>query len=147
MTTNSFEKQFPGYDLIQEKKSKFTWPLIWLTTIIGVLGIPALLLYNLSNFRPPVPALVGFNELSLLTVGNLAVNQTEAGNHRDAVIHFKSYFDLGGNDADKMALYAFSLSKLGNKDEALLWSRKAIETNPSSKAARLIHDVLETKKP
>lgn len=146
MAKNSFDQQFPGYEIIPEKKSRGKWALVWLATIVGLLGVPGILLYVLSSFQPPVPGMAGTNTFTVSTMGSAAMAQSEAGNHAEAIKNFQSYFQLGGQDVEEMALYAYSLSELGRKDEALTWSRKAVAADPKSRAARLIHDTLEVKK-
>ena len=146
MSKNSFELQYPGYKLIPEKKFRVAWALVWLATAGGLIGIPGIILYALSTFQPPTPGMAGVNSFTVSTMGSAAMSQSEAGNHLEAIKNFQSYFQLGGQDVEKMALYAYSLAELGRKDEALTWSRKAVQTDPKSRAARLIHDTLEVKR-
>ena len=81
--------------------------------------------------------------MALLTLRAQALNLSETENHIEAVKSFERYFALGGEEADVMALYAYSLLEIGRKDEARVWSGRAIATDPKSKAAKLIQKELK----
>ncbi len=145
MAKNTFKKQFPDYDLIPSKESKLKGPL----TIVGALAALALIFgavfYELSRLQVPIANIAGVNRATLTTLDNLATSQVYAGQYSEAANNFNKYFSLGGKSADAMAHYAASLHEIGKTEEALEWSRKAVEQDPSSKAARFIKDTLEKK--
>jgi tetratricopeptide (TPR) repeat protein len=145
MKKKSFEEQFPGYETIPAKKKPFTWFAIWAAFAVLLIAAPGVMFYKLAQLQVPHPNQAGLNKFSLPTLGSVAERQSQTGNHAEAVKNFKNYFELGGQDADLMAEYAYSLSELGLKEEALKWSRLAIKTAPNSKAARLINDTLEQR--
>jgi hypothetical protein len=146
MAYNTFKEQFPGYTTIPEKKSRWAEPLTWLAAIVFGIGAPGFVLYKLAGFQVPSPAISGVNSMTVSTYGGLGMAQANRGEYSQAASNFSKYFELGGQDADMMAMYAYSLSQLGHRAEALEWSRKAIAKSPQSKAARLIHDTLEPRK-
>lgn len=145
----SFEEQFPGYELVPDKKKvqrRLEWASLWAFAIFVMIAVPGLLLFKLSLVQPPTANTTYAVKSSIARLANTATLQSKEGNHTEAARSFKTYFELGGHDANMMALYAFSLSEIGNRAEAVEWSRKAIKTAPDSKAARMIHDALEPKK-
>jgi tetratricopeptide (TPR) repeat protein len=144
VSQNSFEKQYPGYKIIPEKKSKWVWPLTWAAFAVLLVGVPIAVVKNLS-YKVPTPLIVGANKFTLPTVRELALKQSQEKRHDEAAQSFERYFALGGNEADMMAMYAYTLSEMGHKSEALTWSRKASKTDPNSKAAKLIQQALEAK--
>lgn len=143
---NSFEKQFPGYELIPSKESKLKGPL----TILGALVVLALIFagvfYEISKLQVPIANIAGVNKATLTTLENMATSQVYAGQYQEAANNFNKYFSLGGTSADAMAHYAASLNEIGQKEEALEWSRKAVTQDPSSRAAQFIRETLEKKK-
>lgn len=147
--TPSFEEQFPNYALVPDKKKvqrRLEWTILWGFSLFLIVAIPGILLFKLSLVQVPTATRSYVVRSSILRLASVATMQSKAGNHIEAARSFKTYFDLGGQDANMMALYAFSLSELGNRAEAVDWSRKAVEASPESKAARMIHDALEPKK-
>ncbi|MBX3022652.1 MAG: hypothetical protein KF799_13350 [Bdellovibrionales bacterium] len=147
MANKSFEEQYPGYALIPEKKAKrrLEWAMIWITSLSLVIAIPLLMLWLLGVRSIPTPNMASSVRFNTSRLASVATMQSKAGNHDEAVRSFARYFELGGQDANIMALYAFSLSELGRRAEAIEWSRKAIATSPDSKAAKMINDALEPK--
>jgi hypothetical protein len=144
MNKNSFETQFPGYKIIPEKKSRWAWPMVWLSFILLIAGGP-ILLFKFLTYNVPTPSSVGNSEFTLPTLQRLAMDQFSAGQHSVVVQTLEKYFALGGVEADMMAVYAQSLSEIGRTAEAKVWSQKAIAADPKSKAAKLVHDNLEHK--
>lgn len=144
---SSFEEQFPDYQLIPAKKAarRAEWAFIWISALAGVIVIPGLLLFLLSLKQVPTPNMAEGVRSSTAGLARVAQMQSQAGNHTEAARSFQTYFSLGGSDANMMALYAYSLSELGRRAEAVEWARKALEKEPQSKAARLINDALKTK--
>lgn len=143
---SKFEQQFPGYKIIPEKRQTLKWIATWIGMAVLVILPTYITLYGLGFNSVPTPVAAGYNDLSKMTSAQKARMLSDAGRHREAAEEFRTYFQLGGNDANLMALYAFSLSQLGLKTEAVTWARKALKTAPESKAARLIHDALEPSK-
>ncbi len=144
MKQNSFEKQFPGYKIVPEKKKHWQWALIWAGFTVMVVVIP-LLLFKLLSLTTPTPNMAGNNKFTLSTVRALALQQSAQEKHSEALASFQRYFSMGGQEADIMAMYAYTLMELGRDEEAREWSRKASAQDPESKAARMIRDALEKK--
>ena len=145
MKKPSFEEQYPGYKLTPAPRRWPSWALTWLAFGVLLIGAPGVVFYMLNQLQVPTANQSGLNRFSVATFGRLAERQSQTGNHQEAVKNFSSYFILGGQDADMMAQYAYSLSETGQREEALKWSRAALEKSPTSKAARLVHDALEKK--
>lgn len=141
MSNNSFESKYPGYEIIPEKKSPLKWPLIYLATFIGLVVLPVLLMKKLS-YSVPTPSQAGVTSLTSPTIKALALSQSEKGQHADAAQSFERYFALGGQEADVMAMYAYSLKELGRIAEAKIWSKKSLQQDPQSRAGKLIQDAL-----
>ena len=144
----SFEQLFPDYQIVPEKKWRraFFWIATWIAMAALVI-VPTYTILNALGFNSmPPPSAAGYNDYSQMTSAQKARMLSDAGRHREAAEEFRTYFQLGGNDANLMALYAYSLSQLGLNTEAITWSRKALKTAPDSKAARLIHEALEPAK-
>ncbi len=141
MAKSSFEQEFPDYKIVPEKRPKWPWILAWTAFVVFVVGMPVLLFKGLT-----------YNDTSALTSSfarpklfSLAMSQSEKGDHQEALRNFERYFALGGQEADAMALYAYSLLEVGRRDDAISWAKKAVDKDPLSKAAKLIHDTLESK--
>lgn len=144
MAKNSFEEQFPGYPIVPEKKAmkRFYFALAWTAFVVFCIGLP-LLMFKALSFTVPTPNQAGVGQLTLPTLRAQGLNHSEAENHTEAVKSFERYFALGGEEADVMALYAYSLLEIGRKEEARVWSGRAIATDPKSKAAQLIEKELK----
>lgn len=142
---DSFQKQFPDYQIIPMKKSKLSAPVLLIGTflIIGLVGY--IVFSKLGTMQVPMSNMAGVNSMTLSTLKNLALAQANSGQYQEAAKNFADYFQLGGSEADSMATYATVLSTLGHSSEALEWSRKAVAKDPDSKAARFIKDSLERK--
>jgi tetratricopeptide (TPR) repeat protein len=145
MRKNSFKEQFPDYEIIPLQESRWKWPLIWVLTLSALIAIPGYVFYQFTKMPMPTPNMSGFNKKSLMTLGNFAIIQSEAGQHAQAIGNFQKYFDLGGKSADAMIKYAESLDALGQTELALEWAMKATEQAPDSKAARFMRDLMEQK--
>lgn len=145
MGKKSFEKEFPGYELIASKESKLKGPMIILGAIAGLVLLFAGLFWELSRLQVPIANVAGVNKATIITLENMATSQVYAGEYQAAADNFNKYFALGGKSADAMAHYAASLNELGQTEAALEWSRKAVEQDPTSKAAIFIKDTLEKK--
>lgn len=144
MRHDSFKAQFPGYELLPEKKTWCKWPLVWAGFAVLLVAVPWYLATQFA-YDVPLPAMVGANKFTLPTLRQQAFTFSQKGDHQAATKSFADYFALGGREADVMAMYAYSLSELGRNEEAVKWSRRALATEPKSKAAQLIHDALEKK--
>src|SRR5665213_1877051 len=117
---SKFEEQFPEYKLLPIKEpSKAKNALIWLGTIAALIGLPAFLIFKLSQAQIPTPNLAGVNKFTVSTMGSQAIAQSEAGDHQHAVISFQNYFSLGGSNPRAMLAYASSLDALGQTEQAL----------------------------
>ena len=141
----SFEEQFPGYELIPEKKNGWKWLLIWAVALPSAIGLPMAGLYLLSMVNVPTPNEASVNDFSIGTLGNIAASQSQEGAHALAVRSYTDYFKLGGDSPEHMAQFASSLAAVGRMKDALEWSRKAVQAAPESRAARFINDNLEAK--
>lgn len=141
----TFEEQYPGYEIIPEKKRRWLWPLIWISALVLAVGVPLSGLYLLGQVPVPLPNEASLNDYSLGTLGNIAATQARNGQYALAVRTFTDYFQLGGDDGDHMAIFASSLNQVGRSKEALEWSRKAVQAAPESRTAHFINDSLEAK--
>ena len=141
---NSFEEQYPDYPVVPEKKAmkRFYFALAWAAFAVFCIGLP-LLMFKALSYTVPTPNQASVGQTALLTLRAVALDQSEAENHVEAVKSFERYFALGGKEADIMALYAYSLLEIGRKDEARAWSGRAIASDPKSKAAQLIEKELK----
>ena len=146
MAKDTFKEQFPDYPIIPSKRWKIVGPLVLLSSVATLLAIFAGLFWALSQFNVPTPVMAGYNRMSLETLRNQAMAQAEAGHHASALKNFSTYFQLGGDDADAMAVYALSLDAQGQDELAEKWSKKALESEPDSKAAQFVRGVLDQKK-
>lgn len=98
MAKDSFHEQFPGYDLIPEKKSrKLGWAIVF-ASIAALLAVCGAFVYQMSKLTAPVPAMAGMNKFSLSTYRNAAITQFESGQYAEAVKNFTTYFQMGGDD-------------------------------------------------
>lgn len=149
MAKNTFQEQYPDYPVVPEKKfslHKMQWPFLWIWMLAMMIGVPGLILYKLGTVPSMNYETVQYIQRTTeQRLARTAQTHAKAGNHTEAVNTFKTYFEIGGTNADMMALYAYSLSELGHRAEALTWARKAVDKAPQSKAAKLIHDALEPK--
>lgn len=146
MAKDSFKEQFPDYPIIPSKRWKILDPLILVASLGSLLALFTGLFWALSQFNVPTPVMAGYNQMSLDTLRNQAMAQAEAGYHASAIKNFSQYFQLGGDDADAMAVYALSLDAQGQDKLAEKWSQKAIANEPESKAAQFVRGILEQKK-
>ena len=122
---DSFKDQYPDYKIIPEPKSKWKWPLIWALTLGGMVGLPAYMMYVFSSSPIPISNMAGFNPMSLPTMAQRGILQSEAGQHQEAIKTFRGYFTLGGNEPEAMKAFATSLNAVGENDEAKQWESKA----------------------
>lgn len=123
MAQDSFTKQFPGYDVIPEKKNRWAWPLTWLA-FIALIAAPVVVFRNLT-YAVPTPNVAGINKLTLPTLKQLALLQVEEQNLSSATSTLQRYFMLGGQEPEVMALYAQVLQRSGRGVEAKTWESKA----------------------
>jgi len=144
MNKKTFSEQYPGYELIPDKSSRWTKPASLIAVLALLIAIPYFLMRTLS-YNVPTPATVGDQRFTLPTLKQVALNQSAQKDYRSALVSFDKYFALGGQEADMMAMYAYVLSEVGRKDEAIPWSRKAVAKDPKSKAANMIHEALEPR--
>ncbi len=142
MAKNKFEAKYPGYAIIPEKKNRLKWPAIYLATFIGLVVVPLLALKGLS-YSVPTPVVAGVNTMTKPTIKEMALMQSERNEHAEAAQNFERYFILGGDEADMMAMYAFSLKELGRMAEARVWSKKSLQKDPESRAAKIMRDTLK----
>ncbi|HMN68876.1 MAG TPA: tetratricopeptide repeat protein [Bdellovibrionales bacterium] len=143
MAKDKFTEQFGDYPLIPEKKyKKLYWVAVWIAFLVPVIALPTMLFYALGTINNPQANMSGNNSFTAQTAGLHAEALSQAGQHAEAIANFTRYFAMGGNEADMMAQYAYSLSETGRKDEAKQWADRAIQADPQSKAAKIVHDAL-----
>jgi len=119
--------------------------LTWIAFGILIIGVPLMVLKSLA-YDVPTPLAVGNNKFTLASARALALSQSEHKNNGEAAHAFEQYFALGGQEADMMAMYAYTLSELGRKEDAVTWAHKATAKDPNSKAAQMIRKALENQK-
>ncbi|MGZ3723420.1 MAG: hypothetical protein ACXVA9_10845 [Bdellovibrionales bacterium] len=145
MAKKSFEEQYPQYAIIPSKKSKWTGLLMLSGTVLVLGAIVYGLFKELSQLNAPVANMAGINKNTVSTLKNLAITQSNSGQYEAAAKNFKSYFELGGDEANAMAAYAISLDALGLNQEAVQWSNKAVAKDPNSRTARFVQSQLKEK--
>ncbi len=64
--------------------------------------------------------------------GNIALALTELARHEEAIIHFRSYFDGGGQAVDVMRGYAQALASIGQWDRGIQWLYSALGREPAN---------------